>query len=81
VTPKEGPPGIESRACGVLMSAVDCAIGAARRLLVTGRPRHGALRADLEEAVQIPVVEPAQAAVVMATGRIRLREGSSLARQ
>jgi Asp/Glu/hydantoin racemase len=29
-------------------------------------------RADLEEAVHIPVVEPTQAAVAMAIGRIRL---------
>jgi allantoin racemase len=39
-----------------------------------GMARH---RADLEEAVQIPVVEPTQAAVTMAIGRARLgREGS-----
>jgi Asp/Glu/hydantoin racemase len=32
-------------------------------------------RADLEEAVQIPVVEPTQAAVTMALGRVRLGSG------
>ena len=42
-------------------------------VLVTGRAGMARYRADLEEAVQIPVVEPAQAAVAMATGRIRLR--------
>ncbi|MFZ3236640.1 MAG: aspartate/glutamate racemase family protein [Stellaceae bacterium] len=48
------------------------------------RQRHGAdvlvlacagmaaYRADIEEAVQIPVVEPTQAAVTMALGRVRL---------
>lgn len=51
------------------------------------RDRHGAdvlvlacagmarYRADLEEAVQIPVVEPTQAAVTMAIGRVRLGWG------
>jgi Asp/Glu/hydantoin racemase len=51
------------------------------------RDRHGAdvlvlacagmarYRADLEEAVQIPVVEPTQAAVTMALGRVRLGWG------
>ena len=50
----------------------------------TLRDRHGAdvlvmgcagmarYRADLEEAVRIPVVEPTQAAVTMAIGRVRL---------
>jgi Asp/Glu/hydantoin racemase len=37
-----------------------------------GMARH---RADLEEAVQIPVVEPTQAAVTMAIGRVRLGWG------
>jgi Asp/Glu/hydantoin racemase len=32
-------------------------------------------RAELEEAVQIPVVEPTQAAVAMAIGRARLGWG------
>jgi allantoin racemase len=53
----------------------------------TLRDRHGAdvlvlacagmarYRADLEEAVQIPVVEPTQAAVTMAIGRVRLGWG------
>ena len=51
------------------------------------RDRHGAdvlvlacagmarYRADLEEAVQLPVVEPTQAAVTMALGRVRLGWG------
>jgi Asp/Glu/hydantoin racemase len=62
-------------------------IDAGRRL----RDRHGAdvlvmgcsgmarYRADLEEAVQIPVVEPTQAAVAMAIGCIRLGWGRRLA--
>jgi Asp/Glu/hydantoin racemase len=64
-------------------------LGAGTRL----RDRHGAdvlvmgcagmarYRADLEEALQIPVVEPTQAAVAMAIGRVRLGWGRSLARQ
>jgi allantoin racemase len=32
-------------------------------------------RADLEESLQIPVVEPTQAAVAMAIGRVRLGWG------
>jgi allantoin racemase len=66
------------------------------RLIDTGRQlrdQHGAdvlvmgcagmarYRADLEEALQIPVVEPTQAAVAMAIGRVRLGWGRSLARQ
>jgi Asp/Glu/hydantoin racemase len=35
-------------------------------------------RAGLEEAVQIPVVEPTQAAVAMAIGRVRLGWGRTL---
>jgi allantoin racemase len=65
------------------------------RLIETGRQlrdQHGAdvlvmgcagmarYRADLEEALQIPVVEPTQAAVAMAIGRVRLGWGRSLAR-
>ena len=57
------------------------------RMIETGRrlrDRHGAdvlvmgcsgmagYRAELEEAIQIPVVEPTQAAVAMAIGRVRL---------
>ena len=38
-------------------------------------------RGDLEEAVRIPVVEPTQAAVAMAIGRIRPGWGKSLARR
>ena len=60
------------------------------RMIETGRrlrDRHGAdvlgmgcsgmarYRAELEEAVQIPVVEPTQAAVTMAIGRVRLGWG------
>ena len=37
-------------------------------------------RDELEEAVRIPVVEPTQAAVTMAIGRIRLGWGKSLMR-
>jgi len=56
----------------------------------TLRDRHGAdvlvmgcagmarYRDDLEEAVQIPVVEPTQAAVAMALGRVRLGWGGRL---
>jgi allantoin racemase len=63
-------------------------IGAGRRL----RDDHGAdvlvlacagmarYRDELEDTVQIPVVEPTQAAVTMAIGRIRLGWGKSLAR-
>ena len=40
-----------------------------------GMARH---RSDLEEAVRIPVVEPTQAAVTMALGRVRLGWGTSL---
>jgi len=35
-------------------------------------------RALLEEAVQLPVVEPTQAAVAMALGRVRLGWGGGL---
>jgi len=41
-------------------------------VLVMGCAGMARYRADLEEAVQIPVVEPTQAAVAMAIGRIRL---------
>jgi Asp/Glu/hydantoin racemase len=63
-------------------------IGAGRRL----RDDHGAdvlvlacagmarYRDELEDTVQIPVVEPTQAAVTMAIGRIRLGWGKRLAR-
>jgi Asp/Glu/hydantoin racemase len=37
-------------------------------------------RGDLEEAVRIPVVEPTQAAVTMALGRVRVGWGKGLAR-
>ena len=68
---------------------------AAARLVETGtllRERHGAdvlvmgcagmarYRALVEEAVGIPVVEPTQAAVVMALGRVRLDWGAPLRR-
>jgi Asp/Glu/hydantoin racemase len=45
-------------------------------VLVMGCSGMALYRADLEEAVQIPVVEPTQAAVAMAIGRIRLGWGS-----
>jgi allantoin racemase len=41
-------------------------------VLVMGCAGMARYRADLEEAVQIPIVEPTQAAVAMAIGRIRL---------
>jgi Asp/Glu/hydantoin racemase len=41
-------------------------------VLVMGCAGMARYRADLEQAVQIPVVEPTQAAVTMAIGRIRL---------
>jgi Asp/Glu/hydantoin racemase len=47
-------------------------------VLVMGCAGMARYRADLEEAVQIPVVEPTQAAVAMAIGRIRLGWGQSL---
>jgi len=50
-------------------------------VLVMGCAGMARYRGDLEEAVQIPVVEPTQAAVTMAIGRVRLGWGGSLARQ
>jgi allantoin racemase len=41
-------------------------------VLVLGCAGMARYRADLEEAVRIPVVEPTQAAVAMAVGRVRL---------
>jgi allantoin racemase len=41
-------------------------------VLVMGCAGMARYRADLEEAVRIPVVEPTQAAVATAIGRIRL---------
>jgi len=49
-------------------------------VLVMGCAGMARYRSDLEEAVQIPVVEPTQAAVSMAIGRIRLGWGRSLVR-
>jgi allantoin racemase len=49
-------------------------------VLVLGCAGMARYRSDLEEAVRIPVVEPTQAAVSMAIGRIRLGWGSTLAR-
>jgi allantoin racemase len=49
-------------------------------VLVMGCAGMARYRSDLEEAVQIPVVEPTQAAVTMALGRIRLGWGKSLPR-
>jgi Asp/Glu/hydantoin racemase len=48
-------------------------------VLVMGCAGMARYRADLEEAVRIPVVEPTQAAVVMAIGRVRLDWGKRLA--
>jgi Asp/Glu/hydantoin racemase len=50
-------------------------------VLVMGCSGMAPYRADLEQAVQIPVVEPTQAAVAMAVGRLRLRWGSKLLRE
>jgi len=44
-------------------------------VLVMGCSGMARYRADLEEAVQLPVVEPTQAAVAMAIGRLRLGWG------
>jgi len=48
-------------------------------VLVMGCSGMAAYRAELEAAVEIPVVEPTQAAVAMAIGRVRLGWGKSLA--
>jgi allantoin racemase len=48
-------------------------------VLVMGCAGMARYRADFEEAVQIPVVEPTQAAVTMAIGRVCLGWGKSLA--
>src|ERR1700738_2020706 len=47
-------------------------------VLIIGCAGMAGYRGDLEEAVRIPVVEPTQAAVAMAIGRIRLAWGQSL---
>jgi len=47
-------------------------------VLVMGCSGMAAYRAELEAAVQIPVVEPTQAAVAMAIGRVRLGWGCRL---
>ena len=47
-------------------------------VLIMGCAGMARYRSDLEEAVQIPVVEPTQAAVTMALGRVRLGWGTSL---
>jgi len=47
-------------------------------VLVMGCAGMARYRAELEKAVQIPVVEPTQAAVAMAIGRIHLGWGQSL---
>src|SRR5271168_4390017 len=49
--------------------------GHGAEVLVMGCAGMARYRADLEEAVQVPVVEPTQAAVAMAIGRVRLRWG------
>ena len=49
-------------------------------VLVMGCAGMARYRSDLEEAVRIPVVEPTQAAVAMALGRVRLGWGKGLAR-
>jgi len=50
-------------------------------VLVMGCAGMARYRDDLEDAAEIPVVEPTQAAVTMAIGRVRLRWGRSLAQQ
>jgi allantoin racemase len=50
-------------------------------VLVMGCAGMALYRADLEEAVQIPVIEPTQAAVAMAIGRLQLGWGASSARR
>jgi allantoin racemase len=47
-------------------------------VLIMGCAGMAGYRGDLEEAVRMPVVEPTQAAVAMAIGRIRLAWGQSL---
>jgi Asp/Glu/hydantoin racemase len=49
-------------------------------VLVMGCAGIARYRSDLEEAVRIPIVEPTQAAVTMALGRVRFGWGRSLAR-
>lgn len=49
-------------------------------VVVLGCAGMAGYRADLEEALQIPVVEPTQAAVGMAIGRVRLGWGGALSR-
>jgi allantoin racemase len=49
-------------------------------VLVMGCAGMARYRGDLEEAIQIPVVEPTQAAVTMALGRARLGWGAGLRR-
>ena len=50
-------------------------------VLVMGCAGMARYRDDLEKAVQIPVVEPTQAAVTMAIGRVRLGWGENLPHQ
>jgi allantoin racemase len=50
-------------------------------VLVLGCAGMAGYRDEVEGAVKIPVVEPTQAAVTMAIGRVRLGWGGSLARQ
>jgi allantoin racemase len=50
-------------------------------VLVMGCSGMAPYRADLEEAVGLPVVEPTQAAVAMAIGRLRLVWGTSSPRE
>jgi allantoin racemase len=82
------PIGLGVTELGDARTTLTCMIDAGRRL----RDDHGAdvlvlacagmarYRDELEEAVRIPVVEPTQAAVTMAIGRIRLGWGRSLVR-
>lgn len=49
-------------------------------VLIMGCAGMARYRGDLEEAVRVPVVEPTQAAVTMALGRVRLGWGKGLVR-
>ena len=62
------------------MSAAGCATTTAPTSSSWACAGMARYRDELEEAVQIPVVEPTQAAVTMAIGRVRLGWGKSLVR-
>jgi allantoin racemase len=80
------PVGLGVTALGDANTALARMIEVGRRLrddhgadvLVMGCAGMASYRADLEAAVQLPVVEPTQAAVAMALGRVRLAWGGGL---